>query len=203
MSDVVPFHNGAVNPFVTAFQPAQRTLNALVDLRPAFQWLADRRQSGGPLFEVKCAGDLIELIPAGDHLASAGILFRDAVENAAPESWVHAAVGLALDSEPESANASDAVRFAIVDALYRDPETWQQHGPGVSAAVLVRAIRESRRLYDRLSPHRLIGLCQKHRREFAALIDDISDLMDVRWAAEDTLESQGLLKLTYDDDGED
>jgi hypothetical protein len=53
-NDLVPHHTHAViipggpsDPFVMAFQPAQPTLDAMIELRHAFRWLADGWPTGG------------------------------------------------------------------------------------------------------------------------------------------------------------
>ena len=85
--------------------------------------------------------------------------------------------------------------LAIVDATCDDPATCEY-----SAAVLVQALRESRRSFDRLTAANLVRLCDKHRHRFRILHADIDQLMEIRYQAEDYLEAQGVLKLTYQDE---
>jgi hypothetical protein len=189
--------SGAVqetNPFAVVYKPAQEIFDAVTELQAALTWLSNQRRSQRRLFEPERAAELLQIIPPGARLADAGALLLRAIEEPAPQSWVHIAVGLELDAEPDA--ATDVRRFAIVDAICNDPETG-----AVSAPVLVRALRESRRMYDRLTPGNLIRLCLKHRQQFKTLHADLDDLAEVRYAAEDTLEAQGLLKLAYDDEG--
>jgi hypothetical protein len=96
----------------------------------------------------------------------------------------------------------DAYRCAVVDSLYRDLEIWEHYEPGVSAPVVVKSIREAR-LQGAPTPGAFVLLCLKHRRHLKAIHNQISDLMELRYQAEDTLEAKGLLRLTYDDDNED
>jgi hypothetical protein len=49
------------------------------------------------------------------------------------------------------------------------------------------------------TPGAFVLLCLKHRGLLRAIHNQISDLMEVRYQAEDTLEAKGLLRLTYDD----
>jgi hypothetical protein len=198
--NVVPFTTGA-NPFEVVFAPAQPVLDALIEMRKPLAWLYRQRRSGRPLFEPERAAELIELIPDGGRLARAGALILGAVEQPAPEAWVHVAVGLMLQADGASVDG-DAFRGAVVDSLYRDLECWEQDQPGVSAPVVVRAIREAR-LQGAPTPGAFVLLCLKHRRLLRAAHNQISDLMEVRYAAEDVLEAKGLLRLTYDDDNED
>jgi hypothetical protein len=170
----------------------------------AGRWLADRRRSGGPLFDPKRAADLIELIPAGGRLAKAGALFLGAVETAAPESWIRGTLGAWLESEPMAANINgDYFRFAVTDGLCRDPQFWEDCEAGVSAPVLVCAIREAR-LQGALAPGAFVKLCVKHRRRFQKMHADVGTLMEIRWQAEDTLEESGQRPaVTYSGDDED
>jgi hypothetical protein len=162
-----------------------RGLRRLTLLRAPL-WLYRQRRSNRPLFEAPRAAELIELIPDGTQLAKVSVLFREAVERPAPEGWVHVAVGLMLQADGASVDG-DAYRCAVADSLYRDPECWENE-PGVSAAVVVKAIRVAR-LSGAPTPGAFVQLCLKNRRLFKAihLRNDISDLMTVRYAAEDEL----------------
>jgi hypothetical protein len=130
-SKVVPFNTGA-NPFEVVFAPAQQVLDAVLEMRKPLMWLNQQRRSGRPLFNPDGVVELIELIPDGGRLASAGALFLEAEEQPAPEGWLHVTLGVMLDSEPSVVNVPNAFRCAIADSLYRDPEVWGDYEPGVS-----------------------------------------------------------------------
>ncbi len=190
---------GAVDPFEVAFRLAQPTLDALMLVRKPLAWLYRQRRSGRPLFEPSRAAELLELIPDGSRLADAGALILTATEEAAPEAWLHVAIGLMLQADGATIDG-DAYRCAVADSLYRDPECWDHYEPDVSAAVVVLATREAR-LHGAHTPGAFVNLCVKHRRKLRTINKDIDDLLATRFAAEDELEARGLLKLTYDDEG--
>jgi hypothetical protein len=189
------------DPFQIAFRPAQRALDAIISVREPMAWLSRQRRSSKPLYDPDRAAELIEIIPESRHLAAAGALFLEAEEQPAPEGWLHVVLGIMLDSEPGAINVPDAFRCAVADGLYRDPEVWECYDPGFSAPVVVRAIREARRLESALSPGAFIKLCLKHRRQFRQMHADIGALMEIRWKAEDALEESGQRPaVTYTDD---
>jgi hypothetical protein len=79
---------------------------------------------------------------------------------------------------------------------------WAEYGPGFSAAVVVRSIREVR-LQGRLpSTGDFLKLCIRHRQWFKARHVDTSALLDLRYAAEDHLEEIGVRQLEYDPEDE-
>jgi hypothetical protein len=177
-------------------QPAQPTLDAVVALLKPMAWLDEQRQSGWPLFSPETAGVLIELIPDGGRLAEAGALFLYAEEAAADEAWFCVAIGMMLASIPTARDLGDDYRSALADAVYRDEAT----GGPYSAPVVVRAIREARRtLDDAPSVATLLRLCAKNRNWFRKRQDDIDQLLELRYQAEDHLEAIGLYTPTYDD----
>lgn len=195
MTTIIPFQStgvvttgGAVDPFEVAFAPAKLVLDAMIEMRKPLAWLYRQRRSGRPLFEPARAAELIDLIPDGGQLARAGALILEAVEQPAPEAWVHVAVGLMLQADRASVD-SDAYRCAVVDSLYRDLEIWEHYEPGVSAPVVVKAIREAR-LQGAPTSGAFVLLCLKHRRLLKAIHNQISDLMELRYQAEDTLEAK-------------
>jgi hypothetical protein len=208
--DMVPVYNGAVtidgvaDPFARAFQLAQPALDAVIELRKPLAWLSQRRRSGRRLFNPKDAAELVDLIPTGSRLASIGVALLDAIENPASEAWMHGTLSIWLESEPGAVSINgDYFRCAVADSLYRDPTCWETYEPGVSAAIIACAIREAR-LEGALAPGAFVKLCLKHRRRLKVIHDDAGELMELRYQAEDELERQGLLRLTYDDaDGEE
>jgi hypothetical protein len=178
-------------------QPARPTLDAVIALLKPMQWLDERRQSGRRLFSKENAGDLIELIPDGGRLAGIGALFLQAEEEPADEAWFCVAIGMMLAGIPTVHDLGDDYRSALADAVYRDEET----GGPYSAPVVVRAIREARRTIDDApSVATFLRLCAKQRRWFRKRRDDIDQLLEMRYQAEDHLEAIGLYASTYDDE---
>jgi hypothetical protein len=156
----------------------------------------ERRQSRRRLFGEENAGELIELIPDGSILASAGVLFLEAEEAVADEAWLHVAIGMMLAGIPSAASIADDYRCSLADSFYRDEET----GGRYSAPVVVRAIREARRTMDDApSVATFLKLCARQRGWFRKRRDDIDQLMEIRYQAEDHLEAIGLYTPTYDD----
>jgi hypothetical protein len=191
------------DPFQIVFAPAKPVLFARMEMRKPMMWLDEQRLANRPLFDPKRAAELIDLIPDGDHLTRAGVLFHEAEQIPAPEGWLHVAVGLMLQAQPYPADVDgDAYRGAIADGAFADPEVWGEYEPGFSAAVIVNAIRYARSQYSDLpSPGRFLNLCIKNRAQFKTWNADISTLMQVRWKAEDYLEEAGQpVQLVYDDD---
>lgn len=188
---------GSEDPFEVVFRPAKPVLDALVEMWGPLVWLDRHRQFH---LDPKQAGELIQIIPAGHRIAKAGALFIDAEETAAPESWVHIAIGLML--KELGATVGDDYRCGIVDGAYRDPEIWETYGPGFSAAVVVRTLREARRNGVLPSTGGFLNLCIKHRAKFKAWNADTSTLLDLREAAEDALEQSGIKQLEYDPEEE-
>jgi hypothetical protein len=110
-------------------------------------WLDRQWQSRLPLFDPKRAGELINVIPNDSRLLRAGALFQEAEQEPAPEGLVQIAIGLMLASMGSAAaNLHDGYRCGIIDAMFQDPEIWENYSPGFSIAVVVRTIREARRL---------------------------------------------------------
>jgi hypothetical protein len=201
---------GSEDPVQVVFRPARMVLDALTEMWEPFAWLDQQRQSRRPLFEPAKAAELIHIIPPGHRIAEAGALFLQAEEVPAPESWVHLAVGMMLQSQPNPISFDgDAYRCTIADGLYADPEVsdWGRYLPGFSAAVIVRTIRQIRRECVELPhPGRFINLCVEHREWFKKRHADMGTLMDLRYEAEDALEAinpeHPLLAGRYED-GED
>jgi hypothetical protein len=198
---------GAEDPWETAFRPVKPTLDAVVELWKSLAWLERQRHARQPLFDPKRAAEVIETIPGAYRLAKAGALFRDAVEQSAPEWWVHPVIGLMLNSTRSAQSIDgDAVRCAITDSMFRDPEVWEGHRPGFSAAVIARAIREARRTCDDApSTAAFLKLCAQHRARFRQWSKDTGVLLQLRYDAEDHIEKLGgaPAQLTYVDDEAD
>jgi len=129
--------------FATVAKIAQPTLDAIVELRKALNWL-DRKRQSAKLFDPADVEDLLSLIPTEDRLRQIKRLFREAEHEPALESWVNLTIGVMLQSIPEAADVPDAYRLGIVDSAFRDPDIWGAD-PGFSSSVIVRAIRECRR----------------------------------------------------------
>jgi hypothetical protein len=197
---------GAEDPVQAVFRPAKPAIDAHIEILEPFRWLDQQRRLRRPLFEPSKAASLLGVIPPGHRLAEAGLRFLQAEEVSAPEAWVHLAIGMMLQSQPNPISFDgDAYRCTVVDGLYADPEVWGRYGPGFSAAVVVRTIRQIRGDYVELPPPgRFINLCVEQRRWFRERHEDIGTLMDLRYQAEDALEAinpqHPLLAGRYEED---
>ena len=83
---------------------------------------------GAPLFELDRAAELIELIPNGSLDAEAGAFILQAVEQPAPEAWLHVAIGLMMQADGMTVDG-DGYRCAVADSTHRDPRV-QLFGKG-------------------------------------------------------------------------
>jgi hypothetical protein len=180
-----------VNPFEACFRLAKPALDAVVALRKPLAWLGQYHR---PLLDVARtsqhrdqAVERCELIPKEPEMCRARELFEQAEREPAPIEWVHIAIALMLDSEPGAQHISDGYRHSVIDSLYEDPETWGEYGPGYSAPVIVRAIREARRQGGLPSPGKFVALCGRNREWFRRGQTHIDDLIEIRRNAEDVL----------------
>jgi hypothetical protein len=169
--------------FATVAKIAQPTLDAIVELRKALNWL-DRKRQSAKLFDPADVEDLLSLIPTEDRLRQIKRLFREAEHEPALESWVNLTIGVMLQSIPEAADVPDAYRLGIVDSAFRDPDISGAYDPGFSSSVIVRAIRECRRHQGVPSSGRFLELCSKLRRWFKLRCKDIDELIALRDEAE-------------------
>jgi len=168
--------------------------------------LHKHRKAQQRLFHPKRAAELLETIPVSDRLTKAEALFLDAVEQPAPEYWVHPTIGLMLQSSRNAQSIDgDAIRCSITDSMFRDPVIWEDHQPGFSAPVIARAIREARRTHDDApSTAAFLKLCAQHRARFRQWSKDTRVLAQIRYDAEDHIEKLGApAQPTDDDDGQD
>jgi hypothetical protein len=123
-------------------------------------------------------------------------LFHTAECEAAPEPWLHAAIGLTLDRMPSAKNLSPSYRFGLVDSMLRDPEVWGGYRPGFSYAVIAQVARDVRRTGDFTpSPAEFLKLCGKHRSLFCERQSHIRRLVNLRQNAGDVLIETGDLKV--------
>ena len=105
-----------------------------------------------------------------------------------------------LMAMPNAKNISEHTVAAYLETL-DDPETWQGYGPGFSAAVVVRSIRETMRASTYVAtPCELLQMLQKHRKLFRTWQSDVQWLRDARDRAEDILLNLGEIKFDMPDD---
>jgi hypothetical protein len=198
----------ADDPFAMVFAPARPALNAARKLKPLFDWLEryDEMKREYPHLHVKRANEhqaaaleRCEQIPADRIMYAVDKVFRAAEFEAAPEPWLHAAIGLMLDSMPNAKNTSPSYRFALVDAMMHDPDVFGGYGPGFSHAVLAQSVREIRRTAEFVPSHAtFLKLCSSHRSQFQKWQWSVSSLIDLRQNAEDVLIATGDLKVPED-----
>ncbi len=163
------------DPFAVVFVPAKPALDAALKLQPLFAWLERHYQNVSreflPLLDVKRAQEhkavafrRCAAIPEDAAMYQNEELFRSAECEAAPEAWLHAAIGLMLDSMPNAKNVSPSYRYGLVDSMLRDPEVWGGYRPGFSYPVIAQVAREVRRMGDFApSQAEFLKLCGKHR----------------------------------------
>jgi hypothetical protein len=189
----------AEDPFEVAFRPAKPALDAALRLREPLARLDKYRRDGLSPLDPDRAAELCKHLPDEKSLIGSFYLFEEAEQNAAPEGWVHVVIGLMLDSTPQSEGISDAYACSIVDGMYHDEEVWGDYAPGFSHAVIVRAIREARRMDDLPFAGRFLAMCARHREHFMRLKVDTDKLIHVRDYAEEILGATRLAQLPYDD----
>jgi hypothetical protein len=185
------------DPFAVVFGPARPTLLAARTLKPL------RRFSDLAMLNLKQpekhrddAVERFEHIPEDAVMYAARKLFAET--EPAPEAWLHAAVGLTLDSIPSAKDLPRSFRFGLVD-LMTDDET------GFSYAVVAMASREIRRIVGDLPPSQAAFLqaCVKARAEFRMLVGLTGRLIEVRQNAEDVLLDLGEVKVPPVDEDEE
>ena len=165
--------------FEIAFRPAEPTLDAVVEMWDTFRLYERERQLGVHLNDDRAA-DLARVIPREPRLKEIKTLFHEAEFTAAPEGWVHVAVGVMLASMPDAINIHDAYRCAITDSAYKDPSVWDGYGPGYSHAVVARAIRQARLRSGLPSPGDFIRICRGERKQFRRWREALGTLSGLR-----------------------
>jgi hypothetical protein len=189
--------NHADDPFQRLFEPARAALIAARKLKTLASLSTARMlniQNAEQHREI--ALERFEMIPEDAVMYGARRQFEAAETEPAPEPWLHAAIGLMLDSIPGAEAVSPAYRFGLIDSITNDDDS-----PGFSCAVIVMAIREMRRTIEGVpSPATFLKACTKHRGNFSKLVSFTERLIEIRQNAEDILEATGDLKFEYDDD---
>lgn len=171
---------GIENSFEIAFRPARPALDAIAEVREALMWLERRHQSRA-LFN---RSEILAVVPADDVLQRAKQLFREAEHDPAPAEWVSIVIAVMVDSVPGAQDVSDAFRHGILDSMFDDFETMEGYPtPGFSAAVIVRAVREARRLDTLPTPGVFLGMCSRHRQLFKKWRGDMMTLANLRFDA--------------------
>ncbi len=190
--------SAVVDRFAQVFEVAKPTFDAVVKLRDARAWLADRQRYPRAMIDLNGIVDEDEdeakarlaLIPETEFLQEASQLFDDAVRKSAPEPWFHLVLGTMLASMPNAKNVAADYQFGIVDMLLRDEESWENGcEPGFSAPVFVSAIRQVRREEEFVpSAAKILKACKEHRKRFRQLLEyDVAALIEVRENAEAVL----------------
>jgi hypothetical protein len=190
------------DPFALVFGPAQPTLNAARKLQPLFDYYKGREYLNVKQADQHkaVAFNRCEAIPEDAVMYAAEKLFHAAECEPAPEPWLHAAIGLMLDSMPNAKNISPSYRFGLVDAMQHDPEVHERFGPGFSYAVIAQVVREIRRTAEFVPTHAaFLKLCSQHRSLFGKRQYSVECLINLRQNAEDVLIKTGDLKVPDDD----
>jgi hypothetical protein len=189
------------DPFRVVFAPAQPALDAARKLKQ-LRSLADL-----PMLDIKhaeqhrdAAIERCELIPEDAIMYRARRRFEAAEHEPAPEPWLHAAIGLTLDSIPSARDLPPSYRYGLVDLLMDDDSNYE---PGFSYAVVAEASREVRRISSDLPPSQAAFLeaCVKARAGFRKLVSCSDQLIATRQGAEDILIELGILEVPEEDNG--
>jgi hypothetical protein len=182
-----------VDRFAQVFAIARPTLDAIVKLRDARTWFADRQRCPTLMLNLHRALDeedeakaRIAIIPEMAVLKEAAQLFDDATRKAAPEPWYHLAIGTMLASMPNAKNVAPDYQFGVVDMLLNDEANWERDcAPGFSPAIFVCAIRQVRREEEFVpTAAKILKACKEQRKRFRQLGLEAEVLIDVRENAE-------------------
>jgi hypothetical protein len=186
---------GVIDRFAQVFAVAKPTLDAILKLRDARTWYADRQH--WPTLRLKLDLDFedeakarLAIIPETAVLQEAAQLFDDAVRKSAPEGWYHLVLGTLLASMPNAKNVAPDYQFGVVDMLLNDEAIWERDcAPGFSAAIFVCAIRQVRREEEFVpTAAKILKACKEHRKRFKQLGLEVEMLIDVRQNAEQVIE---------------
>jgi hypothetical protein len=174
---------------------AQPTLDMIVKLRPARDWLEDRRKNYRTvLINVDRAVEQVEdeeakerlgIVPELAVLQDAAMLFDDAVSKAPPAGWFALALGAMLRGMPNAASIAADYTFNIVDMLVHGDVLDLGCQPAFSAPIFVCALRKVRSEQKFVpSAAEILEACQHYRKRFKELANDVETLMMVRENAE-------------------
>jgi hypothetical protein len=194
--------SAVVNRFEQVAAIAKPTLDAIVKLRDARMWLADRQRFPRVMINLDQVDEQAEdeararldLIPEAGALQKAAQLFDDAARKSAPEAWFHLALGAMLASMPNARNVTPDYQFGVVDTTLRDEESWERDcEPGFSAPIFISAIRKVRREEEFVpSAAKILKACQEYRKRFKQLRAEVAVLIAARENAEETLKDWDL-----------
>lgn len=196
------------------FAAAKPTIEAIKMMWTPLQWCAQHHDRIGNVVGVDvldtrkeacarnrdAARQWYDYIPDWPVLDQAEKLFTAAENTPAPADWMPMSFDAMLMAMPNAKNISEHTVAAYLETL-DDPETWQGYGPGFSAAVVVRSIRETMRASTYVAtPCELLQMLQKHRKLFRTWQSDVQWLRDARDRAEDILLNLGEIKFDMPDD---
>jgi len=175
---------------------AQPTFDAIMKLRPARDWLEDRRKNYQEVmidldrpFDGDDARERLAVIPETAALQEAATLFDNAVRRSVPEGWFHLAIGAMLRGMPNAKGIAPDYSCVIVDMLLHDHETKERGcDPGFSAPIFISALRKVRRETEFVpSASEILKACGVTRKQFKELASDVATLIRVRENAEEAL----------------
>jgi hypothetical protein len=198
MAEIVHIADGALSAnaaqfedrFAIAFAPARPVERAMLKLRKVRNFIADRDRwdpkRNENLFARLTQSERLDLIPDVATLQNAKRLFHEAEHVPAPEEWLHLVIGVYLAAAPNGGKVGVDYNFGLVDSMLFDEEAHRGYDEmGYSAAVVVQAIREVRRECKYVaSAQEILEACDKHRRAFRKLGDDVDVMISVREEAE-------------------
>jgi hypothetical protein len=185
------------DPFSIVFAPARPALAAAMQLHPLLRLI------GTPLLDVGHAAkhrdaalERCAAIPRDKEMYAARKQFEAAEQEPAPEPWLHAAIGLTLDSMPGAESLPPSFRFGLVDLMMHDEDVHGDYRPGFSYAVVAKAAREIRRTCECVpSQATFLKACTKHRAGFRKLVSLTERLIELRQNSEDVLQETGDLTI--------
>jgi hypothetical protein len=184
-----------VDHWAQVIATAQPAFDAIVKLRPARDWLEDRRKHYREVlidldrFNGDDARERLAVIPETAVLQEVAQLFDEAVRLSAPEPWFHLAIGAMLRGMPNAKGIAPDYSCIIVDMLLNDHET-QERGcdPGFSAPIFISALRKVRRETEFVpSAAEILKACKEYRKRFRELGHEVEVLIEVRENAEKAL----------------
>jgi hypothetical protein len=191
---IVTGGSAVVNHWEQVVAVARPTLDAVLKLREARSWLADRQKYRRVLIDLGYVDDETEedaksrlaIIPELAVLQDAARLFDEAVRKSAPKAWYHLALGTMLASMPNAKNVAPDYQFMVVDVIMYDGESFEKGcQPGFSAPVFVSAIRKVLSEEEFVpTAAKLLKACLAQRQRFRQLASEVEVLIQVRENAE-------------------
>jgi hypothetical protein len=188
--------NGAVvDHWAQVAAVTKPTFDMIVKLRPARDWLEDRRKNYRAVMidfarsvqqvDDEEAKERLGIVPELAVLQEAARLFDDAVSKAPPAGWFALALGAMLRGMPNAAGVAADYTFNIVDMLVHGDVLDRGCQPAFSAPIFVCALRKVRRELKFVpSAAEILEACQHYRKRFKDLASDVETLIEVRENAE-------------------